>query len=121
MHWLSIAADTLWIIALAIMATTTRTAWRRMTPQTRVPMMFGRDDQPSSWRLGRDMALTLPVALALLFGMVLLWGHRSVTDLTYDVIFFGLRATLAAMLTIMHLQWLKAALGVLEAEGELDR
>jgi hypothetical protein len=120
MHWLSLAADGLWIVALAIMATTTRTAWRRMRPETRVPMQFGRDGQ-ASWRLTRDMALTLPVALALLFGMVLLWGHRSVTDLSYDVIFFGLRATLAAMLTLMHMQWLRAALAILEAEGELDR
>jgi len=121
MHWLSLAADGLWIIALSIMATTTRTAWGRMTPETRVPMQFGRDDQPSSWRLRRDAALVFPVALAVLFGMVLLWGHRSVTDLSYDVIFFGLRATLAAVLTLMHMQWLRAALTVLEAEGELDQ
>ncbi len=121
MHWLSLAADALWIMALAIMATTTRTAWGRMRPETRVPMQFGRDDKPSSWRLRRDAALTLPVALAVLFGLALLWGHRSVTDLSYDVIFFGLRATLAAVLTLMHMQWLKSVLAVLGAEGELDR
>ena len=121
MHWLSLAADVLWIIAMAIMATTTRTAWRRMQPETRVPMQFGRDDQPSSWRLKRDLALVLPVALAFLFGLALLWGHRSVTDFSYDVIFFGLRATTAAMLTLMHMQWLRSVLAVLEAEGELDR
>lgn len=121
MHWLSIAADTLWIIALAIMASTTRTAWRRMSRETKVPMMFRQDGQPSGWRLRRDVGLILPVALAFLFGAVLLWGHRSVTEPSYDVIFFGLRATLAAMLALMHMQWLKAALAALDAEGELDR
>jgi hypothetical protein len=92
-----------------------------MRPETRVPMMFGRDDKPGSWRLARDAALVLPVALAVLFGLVLLWGHRNVTDFSYDVIFFGLRATLAAVLTLMHMQWLKSVLIALDAEGELDR
>lgn len=121
MHWLSVAADTLWIIALAIMATTTRTAWARMAAETKVPMMFRQDGRPSGWKLKRDVGLILPVALAFLFGMILLWGHRSVTNLSYDVIFLGLRATLAAMLTLMHMQWLKAVITYLDAEGELDR
>jgi hypothetical protein len=120
MHLLSIAADVLWIIALSIMASTSRAAWLRMTPETKVPMQFARDGR-ASWRLARNLALPLPVLLAFAFGLVLLWGHRSVTDISYDVIFFGLRATLAAVLALMHLQWLKAALTTLEAEGALDR
>lgn len=112
MSFLSIAADVLWIIALSIMAGGARAAWRRIDPQTKVPMQ-------GNWRLPRDIALTLPVAIAFLFGLALLWGHRSAPDLTYSVILFGLRATLAAMIAVMHLQWLKGALETLESEGAL--
>lgn len=116
MTLLSIAADILWIIALSIMASASLTAWRRMEPDTRVPMQ---GDPRKALRLKRDVALGLPIALAFLFGAVLLWGHRSVAEITYDVIFFGLRATLAAVIAIMHLQWLRGALNALEAEGVL--
>ena len=113
---LSIAADVLWIIALSIMASASLTAWRRMTQDTRAPMQ---GDPRKALRLKRDVALGLPLVLAFAFGAVLLWGHRSQTTIVYDVIFFGLRATLAAVIAIMHLQWLKGALAALEAEGAL--
>ena len=112
MSFLSIAADVLWIIALAIMAGGARAAWRRMVPQTKVPMQ-------GDWRLPRDVALILPVAIAFVLGMALLWGHRSAPDLTYSVILFGLRATMAAVVAMLHLQWLKGALTRLDAEGAL--
>ncbi len=120
MSFFSIAADVLWIIALSIMAASTRTAWMRMKSSTKVPMQFGKDNKVS-FRLSRDLGLLLPIILAFLFGAVLLWGHRSVTDMTYDVIFFGLRATIAAMITLMHMQWLNTAVATLDAEGELTR
>jgi hypothetical protein len=109
---LSIAADVLWILSLSIMASATRTAWMRMAPETRVPVQ-------GSWRLSRNVALPLPIVLAFMLGMALLWGHRHQTQLAYDVIFFGLRATFAAVVAMMHLQWLKGALATLEAEGAL--
>lgn len=112
MSFLTIAADVLWIIALSIMAGGARAAWRRIDPQTKVPMQ-------GNWRLPRDIALILPVAIAFLFGLALLWGHRNAPDLTYSVILFGLRATLAAVVAMMHLQWLKGALETLDAEGSL--
>ena len=112
MSFLSIAADVLWILALSIMAGGARAAWRRMEPDTMVPMQ-------GSWRLRRNTALVLPVLLAFALGIALLWGHRSAPDLSYDVIFFGLRATLAAVIAMMHLQWLKGALATLQAEGAL--
>lgn len=112
MNVLSIAADTLWILALSIMAGGARAAWRRMDADTLVPIQ-GR------WRLPRNTALVLPVVLAFLLGMALLWGHRSTGDLAYNVILFGLRATLAAVVAMLHLQWLKGALTTLQAEGKL--
>ena len=108
---LSIAADVLWILSLSIMASATRTAWMRMEPETRVPVMGG--------RLSRNVALPLPIVVAFLVGMALLWGHRHQTQLAYDVIFFGLRATLAAVIAMLQLQWLKGAMATLEAEGAL--
>ncbi|WP_309645835.1 hypothetical protein [Phenylobacterium sp.] len=116
MTLLSIAADILWIIALSIMASASLTAWRRMSPETKVPMQ---GDARKALRLKRDLALGLPIGLAFAFGAVLLWGHRSVTSLSYDLIFFGLRATLAAIIALMQLQWLRGALTALEAEGAL--
>mgnify|MGYP001099451780 CR=1 FL=1 len=112
MNWLSIAADVLWILALSIMAGGARAAWNRMDADARLPML-------GDWRLQRNVALPLPVALAFLVGLALLWGHHRAPDLAYNVIFFGLRATLAAVLAMLHLQWLKGALTALEAEGAL--
>ncbi|WP_332770008.1 hypothetical protein [Phenylobacterium sp.] len=116
MTLLSIAADILWIVALSIMASASLTAWRRMDADTKVPMQGEPRKAP---RLKRDLALGLPLVLAFAFGAALLWGHRSVTSISYDVIFFGLRATLAAVIALMHLQWLRGALTALEAEGAL--
>lgn len=112
MSILSIAADTLWIIALSIMAGGARVAWRRMDAKTMVPMI-------GTWRLPRNQALILPIALAFVAGAVMLWGHRSTSDLSYSIIFFGLRATLAAVIAMLHLQWLKGAVATLDSEGAL--
>ena len=112
MNVLSIAADTLWIIALSIMAGAARMAWRRMDAEVMVPMI-------GTWRLPRNLALVVPVAAAFVVGVVLLWGHRNAADLSANVIFFGLRATLTAIVAMVHLQWLKGALSTLEAEGSL--
>jgi len=112
MNVLSIAADTLWIIALSIMAGAARVAWRRMDASVMVPMI-------GTWRLPRNLALIIPVAAAFALGVALLWGHRHAAGLSYNVIFFGLRATLAAIVAMLHLQWLKGALTTLESEGAL--
>ena len=53
--------DVLWIIALSIMAGASRDAWKRTTPQTRMPMQFRADGAPL-WRARRNSALlTLPI------------------------------------------------------------
>ena len=114
MNFLSIAADALWIIALSIMAGGARAAWRRTDAQTLVPMR-------GNWRLPRNAALILPVLLAVLLGVALLWAQSRAADPAYNVILFGLRATLAAVAAMLHLQWLRGALAKLEAEGQLDR
>ncbi|HEX5377805.1 MAG TPA: hypothetical protein VFW47_04495, partial [Phenylobacterium sp.] len=108
-----------WILALSIMASTARSAWMRMTPQTRVPMSFTQDGRPGV-RLKRNAALlALPVA-AFVVGMVLVIFNRNAQgSADQAVIAFGVRATAAALFALAHLRWLKAALAALDAEGAL--
>jgi ABC-type branched-subunit amino acid transport system permease subunit len=112
MNLLSIAADVLWILALSIMASSARAAWNRIDAETRLPLVGG-------WRAPRNLTLTLPILAAVAVGLILLWGHHRAPDLAYNVIFFGLRATLAAVIAMIHLQWLRKTLETLEAEGSL--
>jgi hypothetical protein len=116
---LTIAGDALWVVSLSIMAGASREAWRRMTPQTRVPMQFRADGAPL-WRAKRLPALSaIPVA-AFVVSLVLLFYDRDVHgsgDQAWIVL--GVRATIAAVFAITHLRWLRSAMEVLAAEGAL--
>lgn len=116
---LNIAGDVCWILALSIMASTSRAAWGRMTADTRVPMTFTQDGRPGV-RLKRNIALlALPVA-AFIVGLLLVAFNRNLTaGGGQGLILFGVRATAAALLALAHLRWLKAALDALDAEGAL--
>jgi hypothetical protein len=116
---LNIAGDVCWILALSIMASTSRAAWGRMTADTRVPMTFTQDGRPGV-RLKRNIALlALPVA-AFIVGMLLVVFNRNLpAGGGQGLILFGVRATAAALLALAHLRWLKAALDALDAEGVL--
>jgi type IV secretory pathway TrbD component len=117
---LSIFGDVLWILALSIMASASRTAWARMAPETRVPMQFALNGAPT-WRLKRNLALVLVPAVAFVVGIVLVLANREIVAQggPNAVIIFGLRATVAALFAVLHLRWLRAALNVLEGEGAL--
>lgn len=116
---LAMAGDVLWILALSIMASTTRAAWMRMTPQTLVPMSFGQDGKPRL-RLKRNLALLILPVGGFVLGLVLVAFNRNVgADPSQAIILFGVRATAAALLALAHLRWLKAALDALDAEGAL--
>jgi hypothetical protein len=119
MHALVFVGDALWIAALTIMAAASREAWRRMDPDTRVPMKFTPEGAPL-WRAKRNAALlTLPLT-AFAFSLVLVVINRN-AGATGDqaLILFGVRATAAALFALAHLRWLKAAMTVLEEEGAL--
>jgi hypothetical protein len=116
---LTIAGDVFWILALSIMASTSRAAWGRMTKDTLVPMTFTQDGRPGV-RLKRNIALlALPVA-AFIVGLLLVAFNRNLpAGGNQGLILFGVRATAAALLALAHLRWLKAALDALDAEGAL--
>lgn len=111
--------DALWILSLAIMAGASRQAWRRMGPDTLVPMSFRPDGTPG-FRAKRRVALTILPVIAFVISLLLVVRNRNLA-LPGDeaLILFGVRATLAALFALAHLRWLKAALAQLEAEGAL--
>ena len=115
----SLIGDVLWIITLSIMAGGAKSAWGRMDADTQVPMQFSLDGKPT-WRAKRNIALIAPPAVAFVIGVVLVFANRNAAaDATQAIIFFGVRATVAAILGLAHLRWLTAALQVLEAEGRI--
>jgi hypothetical protein len=116
---LSIAGDVLWILALSIMASATRTAWSRMSPDTLVPMNFKASGAPGL-RLKRGPALLVLPGAAFVVGLLLVVMNRNaVVSPDQALILFGVRATAAALFALYHLRWLKAAMDALAAEGAL--
>jgi hypothetical protein len=116
---LTIAGDILWIASLSIMAGASRNAWVRMDAETRVPMKFAPDGTPL-WRARRRWALTVLPVVAFFVSIALVFSNRNLAvGPDYQLILFGVRATIAALFALAHLRWLKAAMEVLEAEGAL--
>ncbi|MDB5449693.1 MAG: hypothetical protein JWQ52_821 [Phenylobacterium sp.] len=120
MEALRLIGDALWIIALSVMAGASREAGKRMEPDTRMPMQFGRDGEPTV-RAKRNLALAFNPVLALMVGIALLAFNRKAAASGPDapLILFGVRATAAALFALAHLRWLKASMAVLEREGAL--
>ncbi|MBR7617982.1 hypothetical protein JKL49_01160 [Phenylobacterium sp. 20VBR1] len=116
---LSLVGDALWIIAMSIMASATLAAWRRIDPETRVPLQFALSGAPT-FRLKRNIALLLIPAAAFVLGLGLVaFNRNAAANMEQAVILFGVRATAAALITIGHLRWLKAAMDLLQSEGAL--
>jgi hypothetical protein len=114
-----LAGDVLWIIALSIMAASSRAAWMRIDPTTTVPMNFKADGAPGV-RISRAYALCAYPVLAFVVGMVLVAYNRNVpASGDAAVILFGVRSLAASLFAIAHLRWLKAAMDALAAEGRL--
>jgi hypothetical protein len=119
MPLLSLAGDALWIIALSIMAGGSRSAWGRIAPETKIPLQFAQNGAPT-WRFRRNIALIAFPAIAFVVGVLLVLFNRNVAaNPNTALIFFGVRATVAALFAIMHLRWLTAALELLDREGLL--
>jgi hypothetical protein len=117
---LRLAGDALWIVSLSVMAGASREAGKRMEPETKVPMQFGRDNQPTI-RAKRNFALAFNPCFALVVGILLLLFNRKAAASGPDapLILFGVRAVIAALFALAHLRWLKHAMDVLQREGAL--
>ena len=119
MNILGVIGDVLWILALSIMAGASRMAWGKIGKAIKVPLLWS-PSGATLWRAPRGLALTLLPTVAFLISVYLLWGSRQITsDLTVELIMLGLRATLAAILAVVHLTQVRRALNQLAAEGQI--
>ena len=113
-----IAGTVLWVIALGIMAGASRTAFRQIPKGVPVPMLWD-NKRVVVWRAPRTLGLALTIALAFFAGIPLLWLAKTAPDFEQQVIWFGVRATLAPLIAIAHLGHLRRAIQTLGAEGRL--
>ena len=95
------AGDAMWVVALSVMFAASRTAWRRTEGQARVRYMGG---------LGpRAFALwALPVASFAVSLWPAIQARGALGDMAFVI--FGVRATTAPLLALLHLRGLRDAL-----------
>jgi hypothetical protein len=98
---LSYAGDALWVIALTIMFSASQAAWRETAGRDKLAFLGG--------VAPRAIALWLLPAASF---AVSLWLVLRARDAQGDmaVIVFGVRATMAALLALLHLRWVGLAL-----------
>ncbi|MGA0606007.1 hypothetical protein ACO2Q0_08395 [Phenylobacterium sp. VNQ135] len=116
LNLLSILGDAMWIVAMALIASSSQRFWRRLPDTARVPMPWGLGRR----RGGRALAVGLAVGAPLVLGLALSAATRN-PQLAPDrqLLLFLLRAFLAPLFVLAHYAWLRAAAGTLEAEGTL--
>ena len=93
--------DALWIIALSIMFSASRAAWSRTRPGEKLRLPIG--------EIGRGLGVWALPGAAFAFSIWLALQARE-QEGDAAVIVFGVRATGAALLALLHLRWLKAAM-----------
>jgi hypothetical protein len=98
---LSYAGDALWVIALTIMFSASRAAWGETAGRDKLPFLGAQ--APRAIALWLLPAATFAVSLWLV-----LRAREAAGDMA--VIAFGVRATLAALLALLHLRWLAQSL-----------
>lgn len=114
---LHFVADGLWILAMALIASASRGALKRVPADARMPMQWGKDGKPS-WRLARNVALGATFGLPLVVGLVLSALSRlAAHDAQSAVMLFLMRTLLAGLFAVVCLTWLRASLRTLEDEG----
>jgi hypothetical protein len=106
------AGDLLSVIAMAIMASTARGAWRRTRAEARVPLLGA--------RFGRNLGFGLvPAASTLiLFGLGYVARQPGLGD-EPALVLLAARALAASLFALLHLTALAAALRTLQHEGQL--
>ena len=116
---LRVLGDGLSIAALAIIASTAQSAWKRIPKGVRIPLQWGADGKPT-WRASKAVGLLAVPALAI---VILL--SFTLTRLTYNVDDIGavivlcVRAILAAALAMSQLFHLRLIIKTLQDEGAL--
>jgi hypothetical protein len=109
---LSYLGDALWVLALTVLFAASRQAARRIPPGVRAPILGA--------GVPRGLALWALPTGAFLLSLWLLWeARRRSGSLDLAVIVFGVRASAASLLALLHLRWLGAALKALGAAGAL--
>jgi hypothetical protein len=116
---LSYAGDVLWIVVMAIIASTSRAALKRIPADLAVPMRWSAAS-PTAWRVPRNAAFTVMIGVPFVAGLLLLFAGRTAPDsIDEALLVFLLRAVIAPLMALFHLIWLRSALQTLEAEGAL--
>jgi hypothetical protein len=93
--------DGLWIIALSIMFSASRAAWSQTRPGEKLRLPIG--------EIGRGLGVWALPGAAFAFSIWLALQARE-QEGDAAVIVFGVRATGASLLALLHLRWLKAAM-----------
>ena len=118
MRGLAITGDVFWIVALAMMASFTLAAWRRIPADASVPVLWRAGGVIS--RLPRWAALLLIPTVAFVIGAWLQVASRAPDlDLTGEVICLGVRVSLAPLFVLLHMGRVQKALAFLADEGVL--
>ncbi|HEX8234113.1 MAG TPA: hypothetical protein VF559_12310 [Caulobacteraceae bacterium] len=115
---LQIGGDLLWVIALTVMASASRTGFRTIPQGVGVPMLWD-GKHVVALRLPRTPALTLLPAAAFVLGLVFLYMSHGAGTVEFQVIWFGIKATLAPLIALLHLSHVKRAIQTLGAEKRL--
>jgi hypothetical protein len=115
---LSIIGDAFWILCLALMSSLSWNAWKRIAPNTPVPVAW-RGETPSA-RAHRLPALWLVPVLAFAVGAWLKFESRAPgIGIDEALIALGVRLTLAPLVAVLHMSQIRRALATLDAEGQL--
>jgi hypothetical protein len=111
LHYL---ADGLWILAMALIASTSRGALKRVPAGVKMPMR-------GSVRLPRNIALGVMFGAPLLIGLGLsATSAAGGLDGQGALILFLLRVLLAGVFAVVCLTWLRGSLRTLEDEGAVS-
>ena len=117
---LHFAGDALWVLAMALIASTSRGALKRVPVHVKMPMQWGADGRPT-WRAPRNLALGFVFGLPLVLGLGLsAYSSLAVGDLQAAMILFLVRALMAGAFAAACLVWLRASLRTLEDEGAVS-
>ena len=114
---LSLAADAVWILVMALIASSSRAAMQRIAADVAVPMQFSLKGEVN-WRAPRNIAFGVMIGVPLVLGLILLVVGRRAEPQDFLLIFL-VRMTAAPLLAVVHLAWLKVVLEVLAREGRL--